>query len=232
MITMSFISFRDILLILLALAIGEIYYEIKTRRIILLFRKISYYFFNKSVRIKVFCIHKYKNEPKRWLSDDIFQKIQKDVSTDKLLIKGINERCIKLYSDSLGHSILIWLEEEYDLTTMGMKNPEIMRYNSKIEIEDEIRLGRRDFDELSYFSTIARSSQEIIKSSCFPENTETHQKFAVCNIRRDFKSIEKKEKTITEGKFGASISISGSNITISLKELSYLIEVAKKYYFK
>ena len=233
---MSFMSLDEfkiqIFFILLALIIGEIYYEIKTKRIILFSRQISYYLFNKSVRIKVFYIHKYKNEPKKWLSDEIFRKIQKDVPTDKLLIKGINESCIKLYSDNLGHSILIWLEEELDSATIGSGNPKILGYNSKIEIQDEIRLGRRDFDELSYFVTIAKNSQGIIKSSCLPEDTETHQKFAVCNIRRDFKSIEKKDKTIAEEKIGAKISISGNNVTISLKELSYLIEVIRRYFFK
>lgn len=233
---MSSMNFEDIeiqiLFILLALIIGEIYYEIKTKRITLVFRRISYYLFNKSLRIKVFYIQKYKNKPRKWLSDDIFQEIQGDTSSDKLLKKGIYESCIKLYSDNLGHAILIWLEEEYDSSTLGSDNPRILGYNSTIEIQDEIRLGRRDFDELSHFVTIAKSAQGIIKSSCFPEDTKIYQKFAICNIRRDFKSIEKKDKTITEEKMGARISISGNNVVISLEELSYLTDVIKKHFFR
>lgn len=236
MIDMSSIDFDEIkfeiLVIVLSLVIAEIYHEIKTKRIILIFRQISYYLFNKSVRIRIFHIQKYKNEPKRWLSNNIFQEIQEEVSNDKLLRRGIDRRCIKLYSDNLGHTILIWLEEEFDSSTLGSETPEIIGYNSKVEIQDEIRLGRRDFDELSYFVNIASVSQERIRGRCLPENSKIDDRFAVCNVRRDFESIAKRDETITMEKIDAKISISGNSVTIILRELSYVTEVLKKYFFK
>lgn len=214
-------------LFITAICRKSIYMKLKST-----YRRILYYLFNKSVRIKVFYKQKYKEKPEKWLSNSIFEKIKKKVETDKLLKRGIHKKCISLYSDNLGHTILIWLEEELDSATFGDGNPKTIGYNVTVEIKDEIRLGRRDFDELDSFTSIATNALGVIESNCLPRGIDFFQKFAVCKIRRDFDTLEKEIHKINDEKLNAEISISENNVHIILSELSYLEKTIKKYFYK
>jgi hypothetical protein len=189
-------------------------------------------FYNEPVRINLMDFHKYDSAPEKWLSNEIYEEIQRCIETHKLIKKSINERCIKLYSDILGHNILIWLNEEFDSSTIGSDMPEILGYTVKIEIENGIDIGIRKFHLLNSFVTIATIAQETIKSKCFPLEAAMKQRFTICSIRRDFKMLWESPKKIIDKELNAEISILEDRIIIYLSDLPNIVKTIDKYFYR
>lgn len=214
------------------LIVNEIYSKFLTKRIVWLYRKIVFYVFNEPVWIEISHFQKYKDEPEKWLSHEIFKEIQRITSTDRILINSINDNCIKLKSEKLEHKILIWLNEEFYSAAIEKEDPEILGYVCIVALDDKIRLARRDFDELNSFITIARNAQEVIQTKCFSRDASSYQRFTLCDIKRKFKIFIKKKEEIEDKKLSAEISIMENKLKIKLDDFSRLLEVIKKYYVR
>jgi len=205
--------------------IGWVYRE----KILLKLKICSFKFRNKTQRLKIKHIKKYKNAPINWLSNDIFHQIQK-IETDTLFKKGVNKRCIHIRSEKLGLPISIWLSEEFDTSTIEDEEPKILDYIVGVNMDSDLRIGYSDTQLLQQFITTSSKIHSIINKKCFEPQEEPLQEFAICTIMQKEPFITKK-KEITDEKLKAKISLLDKNkIHITESEPTYLVETVRKYF--
>ena len=191
-------------------------------------RFFSYRIFNKNARFKAIHIRKYNKEPKTWLTCKIFDELRGKITTDTITKNKISNENMIIRSENLGATISICIDPEFDTSAIGNSEQKIISYKVTMELENEIRLGFRDIDELDAFQVIAEHGHDIIQKRCFSNNT-IKENYVIIDVIRDGKFWTKKTR-ISDEQNDSIISINNGIIEICLSEPKHLLKVIKKYF--
>jgi len=224
---MEFLKLIGYVIAGVAIVLG-LYDHLTNKYILVFLRKIRFRLFNEPIKIKTTYVEKFKTPPINRLDFDIFKEIKNSIASDEISKRGINEKCIKIYSKNLGIDIGIWLDEE--ISSFNSDTPKISNYKIVVGMQNEIRLAYKDFEDLNDFLILTRKSSEIIQRRCFPSPSKSFQKFIICDIKRDFKILIKKREKLRNVKLNMNVSIYDDKITLSLRDPEKLIVGIKKYY--
>jgi len=219
----------DILIGLILLFLGIFLNWFFKEKLIHLWRFFSYRIFNKTVRIKGIHIRKYSIEPKSWLSCKIFDELRKKITTDTITKKKISDENMIIKSEKLGTDISISLLPEFDMSTIDAENPKVTGYKVSIELENEIRLGFRDIDDLDAFQTISEYCHEIIQKECF-SYSKASKNYMIFDLIKEDRLWTKGKTKIIDAVNNAEISITNNHIELCLLEPKHLLKVIRKYF--
>lgn len=223
-----FIEFwREVLLTVAYTMIVGILYKFR-KQVRIQYRKFRYLWLNVPARIRATSIEKYENEPRVWLSAEVFESIQTR-TTDKLTKEGVHEHAIELVSDRLGMPLVIWLEEEYDTSTIGSDEPEVLAFKVEVDMQADLRLGIRDVDEFQDFVTLANQIHESVRETCFG-SSKPYEKYVLCRAKRDTKLVVRRIGKIQDDKLKVQVETEEGMVEIISSEPTYLVRALKKYF--
>jgi len=214
--------------LIVAAVIGIIIWFFREKAIHII-RFFSYRIFNKNARIKAIHIRKYNKEPKVWLSCKIFDELREKITTDEITKKKVSNENMIIHSKNLGSTISICIDPEFDLSTIDSSEPKIVGYKVAIELENEIRLGLRNVDELDNFQVITDYGHEIIQRICF-SNNQFFENYMIFDLDRENKFYTKGKTKIVDTQNNAEISIIDDKLEICLSEPKHFLKVVKKYF--
>lgn len=192
------------------------------------YRKFRYLWLNVPARVRATSIEKFKSEPKKWLSAEIFASIQAH-ATDELTKKGVHEHTLELLSDNLGMSLGVSVDEEFDPSTIGSEEPEVHAYRVSVGMQADLRLGIRNVDEFQDFVTLSTQIHESIREACF-NSMKPFDKFVICRAKRDTKLVVRRTGTFEDEKLQVHVEIGEGVVELISSEPSYLVRALKKYF--
>ena len=192
-------------------------------------RTFEFKLLNVPARVRAIVIHKYKSPPLAWLSASIFTDIQNKVQPDKINRRASHERAMTLYSERLGISITVSLDEEPDTSTIGTDKPLILAYSAKVNMEADYRLGFRNVEDFQDFVSLASVIQDCVQERCF-QNEKPYETFTVCKIKRDAKLVVRKTGKIHDDRLKVDVTTQEDAVEIVSREPTYLTSALKKYF--
>jgi hypothetical protein len=198
------------------------------KRVILHLRKIWAFLLNTNAKISLFYTQKYEIPPKKWLSDEIYDELKERVGYE-IKKKAISSRQILLETGGIESPISLEIMEEPELSTLDAEETTVDSYNVTISLQNKIRIGIRDIDDLQEFITVANEIHSIVKEKCFGSQNPK-QKFLICDIGHNRGIVLTGAKEIDDNKLVAKISIKDNDVKIILKEPNNLIRAIKKYF--
>ena len=179
-----------------------------------------------NVSLTAFYTKKYDFAPTHMFDNDIFEQLNKEVTSDKINKVAVNPKFIRLYSENLGMKINISLEEEPDLSSIELDNPKIVSYNVIVSMDAEIK-GIRQLDRIEYFTNLSESIHNIIRNQCFPE-MGVRQSFVICDVSKIETS---RTDVIEDSSLESEISFSEKTIKIKTKSPQTLRKTVKRYVY-
>lgn len=206
----------EILVPIASIVIGWIY----RHKFVLRVRRLKAWASNKPLRVSAVYNQKYKSAPDRLLSAEIFERIRNNIMGNSLTKRSVSPNSMQLESKSLGLALLVWLEEEFEPSTIGTDKPEIEGYHVSVQFQHDERMGVRDLEAMHDFAILAAKIQDTIQNECFSFRGP-YTKYVVCDIT-GYPALLPGRKEEFHKKVQAKVLTAGGKITIVCDEPSYL----------